>query len=320
VVLLAGNRDINKLRLPRELGAHPPTGAPDPLPLRLQHILTRTMGAPDAFAHRAAELGGADDDAVVASFLAEVAPPDGSLFAYLSAARLGWRWRDVLFLHGGVTEENLGVVPGRERLPTVDSWLAALNAFLVAELAAYRAAPTEARHHALIQYQAPLPGTRANNRSVVYTRPVNRRGEPIALPARLRAHLQAEGIRRLVVGHTPTGDCPSMVVDEGFTVFMGDTSYSPLERGARIELHADHSEIFGAALVDGRVELIRARLPLEPPAPIGRVVDGWLIKARLDEGWLGFRMDEGFVPVQTRRSGGGGPALDLPADGEDPPA
>ena len=52
VVLLAGNRDINKLRLPRELGPFPRPDLPDPLPARLQATLARTMGAAEAWDHR----------------------------------------------------------------------------------------------------------------------------------------------------------------------------------------------------------------------------------------------------------------------------
>jgi hypothetical protein len=299
VVLLAGNRDINKLRLPRELGLYPPPGAPEPLPERLRHILARTMGAPEAYGHRQAELGDVDDNAVLASFLAEVRPPEGPLYRLLCASRLGWRWGDVLFLHGGPTLENLHLVPGAPPAPDLEAWLAALDRFLHAQLRAYAADAVGTSHHALVAYQAPLPGTRANARSVVYSRPVNQRGEPEPLVPALRVALLAQGIRRLVVGHTPTGDCPSLLVDEGLQLLMVDTSYSPLERGARLELYADRSRFVGHALVDGEICAIDQEIPLDPPAPLGRRVDGWLVKAALPQGWLGFRMAEGFRPVQT---------------------
>jgi len=301
VVLLAGNRDINKLRLPRELGATALPGFPEAGPERLREILRRTMGAPDAFDHRVAELGGASDEAVVESFLEEVQPPTGPLFRYLRQARLGFRWRDVLVLHGGPSPENLGVVPGADRETTLAGWLSALNRFLQRQLDAYEASPTGRDHAALVQYQAPLPGTRANAQSVVYARPVNAQGEPQRLAPAVVDFLRREGIRRLVVGHTPTGDCPSVLVYDDITLLMADTSYSPLEHGARVELHADHSRIVGAALVDGVQEPIDQHLPLSPPWPIGRWIGGELIKAQLSHGWLGFHMAPGFTPVQRRR-------------------
>jgi hypothetical protein len=300
VVLLAGNRDINKLRLPRELGPHPPDGAPGPLPDRLRWILARTMGAGQAFAHRAAELG-EEDDAVVRSFLDDVAPPDGPLLTYLRLARLGWRWRDVLFLHGAVTEDNLGVVPGAPPSDSVDQWLVALNAFLANQIRSYIQDPTGADHRPLVRYQAPVPGTRANPGSVVYGRPVDASGNPLLPPATLRRRLMSEGVRRVVVGHTPTGDTPSFVHEDGFTLFLGDTSYSPLERGARIELGPEDAVIVGAALVDGVPGPVEVRIERDIPPPLGRYVDGWLIKARLGDAWLGFQMGDGFSPRQHRR-------------------
>jgi hypothetical protein len=90
-------------------------------------------------------------------------------------------------------------------------------------------------------------------------------------------------------------------VYDDITLLMADTSYSPLEHGARVELHADHSRIVGAALVDGVQEPIDQHLPLSPPWPIGRWIGGELIKAQLSHGWLGFHMAPGFTPVQRRR-------------------
>jgi hypothetical protein len=131
VVLLAGNRDINKLRLHRELAGHPPDGAPAELlgdrPALLRWILARTMGAAEAFAHRAAELRAegaqADDEDVVDSFAADVAP-GGALAEYLRSACLAHRADGTLFVHGGVTASSLGVVPGRDPVDDVERWIA----------------------------------------------------------------------------------------------------------------------------------------------------------------------------------------------------
>jgi len=120
VVLLAGNRDINKLRLPRELSGAPPAKAPAdlPRPALLRWIFTNTMGAKDAFDMRAAELGrgrtaAVDGDEIVASFLADVTP-DGPLTRYLARAVLAFREGSTLVVHGAVTEECLGGVPGEQ--------------------------------------------------------------------------------------------------------------------------------------------------------------------------------------------------------------
>lgn len=298
VVLLAGNRDINKLRLPRELGASPREGAPGPLPERLKWILARTMGAGNAFAHRAEEIGG-DDDAVVRSFLDEVGD-GGSLRAYLERAQLAYRWRDVLFVHGAVTDASFGQVPLAEPVDGVDRWILALNRFYAAQMASYVANPTGFEHDALIAYQAPTPGTRANPTSVVYGRPVDALGNPELPSVALRARLRADGIARVVVGHTPSGDTPSFLYDDGFTLILADNSYSPLERGSRVELYADHTRLVGTALLDAPTR-VDVRLELDIPPPLGTWQEGWLIKGRLDDAWLGFRFEPGFQARQQRR-------------------
>jgi hypothetical protein len=49
---------------------------------------------------------------VVESFLADVAP-EGALSQYLAACQLAYRHDRTLFVHGAVTDESLGSVPGR---------------------------------------------------------------------------------------------------------------------------------------------------------------------------------------------------------------
>ncbi|MEZ4310134.1 MAG: metallophosphoesterase [Polyangiaceae bacterium] len=124
VVLLAGNRDINKMRLARELSGFPPARAPREVveqgraPL-LKWIFENTMGAKRAFEMRRAELssegfGAAiDDEEVVRSFADDVAP-GGQLAEYLAACQLAHRHEATLFVHGAVTGESLGAVPGSD--------------------------------------------------------------------------------------------------------------------------------------------------------------------------------------------------------------
>ena len=120
VILLAGNRDINKTRLVRELAGHPPPHAPPQLARAgggalLAFIFGRTRGASEALEHRRAELSregrASDPDAAAESYLEDLAP-DGTLTRYLQACQLAHREGATLFVHGGVTAENLGVVPG----------------------------------------------------------------------------------------------------------------------------------------------------------------------------------------------------------------
>lgn len=278
VVLLAGNRDINKLRLPRELGGIPRRGAPDGSRDEiLRWTLEQTMGAGHAYAQRGAELGPAGD--VAQSFLDDVAE-QGWLWRYLQAAQLGFRAGETLFVHGAVTPENFGVVPGSERASNVDDWVAGLNQFYRGQLDAYQGNPQGTDHQALIDYQAPLKGTRANQTSVVYARPGAPMGMPLPLPAALRRELEKGGVSRLVLGHTPVGDCPAVVRDEGFEIIVADNAYSRLERGSLVVVGTE-THIRGWSQVEGQAARVQAE---GPGVGLRDAGTGGLIKGRLEDG------------------------------------
>jgi hypothetical protein len=300
VVLLCGNRDLNKLRLVDELAGEPPPGAPEEVrrggraPL-LHWILAHTMGAPRAFAYRAAELAAAgaraDRDAVVESFLADLAPA-GELTAYLCAGQLAYRSGATLFVHGAITGESFGRVPERdERVTDTDAWIAALNAFHVRQMTAFRARARDARGSPgwapLVRYQAPLPGTRLHQASVVYGRPVDDASNPVLPPAGVIAALGRDGIRRVVVGHTSNGDCPGVIRGaDGFELILADDSRGRIARGSQVFLD-DEPRILGAVqLADGATLEVATYLQAEgASSPLGRRHrTGHLVKARLARG------------------------------------
>ncbi|MCA9493476.1 MAG: hypothetical protein KC621_26275, partial [Myxococcales bacterium] len=259
-------------------------------------IFANTMGAREAFAHRATELAAegrdADDEAVVRSFAEDVAP-GGALATYLSACRLAHRVGRTLFVHGAVTAESLGSVPGRARLDDVDGWVAALNTFHAEQLDAFaeqRVVDGVPGWSALVAYQAPLPGTLAHQGSVVYGRLADAHNDP-RLPERSAlARLRAAGIDRLVVGHTPVGDVPAVLRRDGFTLVMADNSYGRLEHGTRLELDEHQVAWWGRCRLDDGSELSVGASVHDEPGAIGSVTaEGRLVKARTPEGWLLFR-------------------------------
>ncbi len=241
VVLLAGNRDINKLRLVTELGGTPHRRAPAglALPELLRWTFTNTMGAKQAFEHRVTELGEqglpSSELDVVETYLADLAA-GGELRAYLEACQLGYRAGDTLFVHGGVTPENFLATPARcedrwitayAHSPSLDAWLGALDRFYRGELETFARG---VRPDALIAYQAQGPD-KLNQASVVYARPTDDLGNPHLPPAEIVQRLRGEGISRVVVGHTPSGDCPAILRDGTFELVLADNSYSRSERG-----------------------------------------------------------------------------------------
>ncbi len=311
-VLLAGNRDINKLRLPRELGPAPRPDAPAPVGERLRWTLSRTMGAGSAWAWRAAELGvdPADESTLVLSLLDDVGP-EGPLLAYLKRAKLIFRKDETLFAHGAVLEESLGVVPGvAHRIDDLGEWIEALNQYYDDQIAAFCADPLGVGHLGIIGYQAPRPGTREHQASVVYGRPTHPSGQArLPSPATQRL-LKDQGIRRLVLGHTPMGDCPSVLRQDGFEQILGDTSYSPLEAGPRVRIRGDRSWIRGEALASDEHVHFELDLRLDTSSDIGEeVAAGEHRRARLtDRRELCVSFQPGWRVVQRLRGPAAGPS------------
>ncbi len=316
VVLLAGNRDINKIRLVRELAGHPPERTPAEvrgrLPDLLRWIFENTMGARGAFEFRRQELAAegkpAGDDDVVQSYLDEVAP-GGTARRYLAHCQLAFRKGRTLFVHGGVTEESLGTVPGVEaRAAGVDAWAARLNAWYRDQLAAFEANELEGGRPAwtpLVAYQAPQPGKRTNQRSVVYGRNADADNNPQLPCAAVVDACAAEGIHRILVGHTPNGDSPSVLRDPArlFELIIADNSYSRLPHGSRVLIDEDAVEIAAhTQLDDGQAYQVAFRLAHgDPDSPLGlRTRDGgWLVKARLTTGdYVLFRYLPGYKVEQ----------------------
>jgi hypothetical protein len=255
------------------------------------------MGAGAAFEHRRAELAAegraSDPESVVQSFLDDL-EPGAPLAEYLGALQLAHREGGTLFVHGGVTAENLRVVPRRsERVASVDAWLAALNAFYAESVDAFR----ERRSLAdgtpgwadLVAYQAPIPGTRLNQASVVYARPSTTEGDPLLPPPEVVRELLEAGIGRLVVGHTPSGDFPAVLRDGEFELVLADNSYGRVESGSVVTFAGGPLCIEGETELDsGERAAISHVVARGDGSPVGlvEVAGGRLVKAPLGEGYV----------------------------------
>ena len=152
----------------------------------------------------------------------------------------------------------------------------------------------------LIRYPMPDPGHRIKQQSVVYGRNVDDNNIPHLPPPEVIAWLRSQGITRLVIGHTPTGDTPVVLhtLDDGFEVLSADNSYgkdpagatSLWLRGAALE----HADIRSRALVEGRWIDLDFRLTLGNRTPIGkRLPDGSVVVAPFGDRLLSYRMDRG---------------------------
>lgn len=59
---------------------------------------------------------------------------------------------------------------------------------------------------------------------------------PKEYPSELLHFLISEGVQRVVVGHTPHGNCPTVIPHDGLCVIMGDTSYSNMKSEAWLQV------------------------------------------------------------------------------------
>jgi len=332
VVLIAGNRDLDKLRLRPELSpgalAHPPVeraaafaawrhGRPDNRVNRLHFLLEMTMGSPSGFELRRAELGHATDDDVLESYLSETRAGGGA-YRLLSRAHLMARVGDTLFVHGGITDANIGLVPGEAaRAPDVDAWIARLDAWYHRELARWDAAADGWSGEGprvgepLIAYGEASAGLAVNPDSVVYNRNVDAQGK-IALPGpRAIAFLLASGIRRLAIGHTPSGQAPVVLrtPDERFEQVLVDSSRADLpEEPSLVAFTGPHlagTDVSAAVRETrtGRALPVRFHLTSGAPTPIGkRTADGALVIGTAERGVVTYQLEPGFrVIYQLRR-------------------
>lgn len=348
VVLLGGNRDINKLRLPRELeGAVPKKAPPEVMallahekPAFLRWILSNTMGAQPAFDHRQTELQAtgqaASDDDVVRSFLTDLLP-GGLHFRYLQQTQLAFRLGKTLYVHGGIDDECLGKVPGAPDTDDVDSWIFALNQFYREQLALYAEQPVVVGKDPLwlpvILYQAPSRAGR-NPASVVYGRFGNDPWNNPRLPPRSAlSWLWQRGIARVVVGHTPCGDLPTILrpPHEWHTpveIVIADNSRARLDHGNVIIVDDDAITVTAKTILDaegaapvgpvGPVVDVHYVLPAQTlddrPGTGSMTSDGSLVKAVVDDGCFLFRFGPNWVLQQTRVSQAALPALVPPVD------
>ena len=209
--------------------------------LYLQWMLNETMGCgsfknkPNTFEYRRLELAELSDkspekigdEEVTQSFIDSVAP-DGVITQYLKQAQLGKICGDTLFIHGAVTLENMGYVPGLpgtdHRISDVTEWIDMLNHWYTEQITEWDKQRVESdilppAHRSLDTYVI------SNPKSIVTTNWYqNNKLSPI--PKAVIDYLNKAGIYRVVTGHQPFSDFPLIMRNASLEVIVGDTGYS----------------------------------------------------------------------------------------------
>ena len=230
---------------------------------RIRYILVETMGAAGEEERRRAELAhvtGRDqasvsDAEVVASFVESV-EEGGFMRRYLQLAQLAAIIDGTLYVHGGVVSGSadndcIGLVPGHDKtIGDLVEWVDTLNGWHARQVKEWIATPlwadpvdgpasVESKEaygarggQALMDYVCP-----GGPSGVVLSRHLDKKSMPLALSTRVLQKLVRGGVSKLVIGHTPHGNCPTFIKQpeavDGvfFETVMADTSYSDMSAG-----------------------------------------------------------------------------------------
>jgi hypothetical protein len=231
---------------------------------RLQWALKHTLGCPHTFELRRQELceigrkATVSDDEVTESFVKGVMDDDGFYHEYLKRGELAVRLENTLFVHGAAEPRGLGFVPSLDIIfvanspekvtgaeyEDLDVWIEKLSEFKTRAIEDWRASlhwkNGRRGGDALLAYQN-KPSIQ--NRTVCVTNYVDGKNMTDGSASASRAaaqdprvnpldesawkFLKAGGIKRVCVGHTPSGNAPAVLrAPDGREVVSADTNYA----------------------------------------------------------------------------------------------
>lgn len=334
-IVIPGNRDNNKLRIPSELTLaamnRPPTwysfvnehawrkeaGRSHSPVERLQFILKNTMGAPNAFElyreelarERAVSKEMISDGAVLHAYLDDL-HPRGPFGFLLGKMRPLYRVGNTLVVHGGVTLQSVGRLPNGELIADLNQWILHMQRWYEGQYREWvegwgRWSGVGRRPgEDLIEYSMPSPLQSHKQESVVYGRNVLDLNNPAFPVEAVIRYLKKNGIRRLLVGHTPTGESSVILreLSDQFEIISADNSYSNEEFATVVRIYGSrlqHTEVRGQVRLNGQVTPIRSYLTLGQSTAIGkRLSDGSRVIGRTLAGdYVSFRFAEGFKVI-----------------------
>jgi hypothetical protein len=319
---IVGNREVKEMRFTSELTdaaiARPPmlkeytkadayaaeAASPPDRVRRMKFMLANNMGSPEAFKllhDEIKEREGKDfvsDEEVVRQTLDSL-KPGGAFAKMLGYMRLGVTIGNTVFVHGGLTPENIGVgMPVDQWLNSRNSWyLEQYNQWLNGYMRWTGVGPRAGED--LLNDPMPKPGARSKPESLITGRHVDNQNNPLLPDEEVIAYLAANGKQREIVGHTPIGHT-SVIVRNALHTFesiFADISYSPEQKRANWVrlIGPDYQTAIseGWVQIDGVWQLVRSVTKLGEPTRVGLLAkDGTrVIGHDSDSRLIGTRME-----------------------------
>ena len=205
---------------------------------RLRWMLKDTMGADGAFDRRREELSiiknckkeEIPDYAVVESYLHQSDPKskENFMLQYLQKGKLAYVFGCTMFVHGGLSVQNIGTVPGKKNIETsVQGWVKELNAWAQKEVTDFVQNPyaRNRKGDGLIDY---CSGPNGNDGATVVFTHYLENGNSKHIPKEVQKYLLESKINTVLSGHQPHGDSPNVICTGGVKVIVADTSYSQM--------------------------------------------------------------------------------------------
>jgi hypothetical protein len=201
----------------------------------LKWMLEKTMGCPHSFRYRKEELEKTNagkivtDSMVLNSFINETAP-DGITGQYLRLAQIAVIIPNtsVLAVHGGFQPDNIGKIPNTEKpLSDVKSWIKHYNSWYQEQIQKWLDdSPQDLTKPActdLDESILPIPG---KPKSIIIADMLSSDRQFMKIPEEVSQYLKKGDIKLVLTGHTPCGDHPVILRDEGLIFINGDTGYA----------------------------------------------------------------------------------------------
>jgi nicotinate-nucleotide adenylyltransferase len=251
------------------------------------------------------------EEQAAADFLRS-ALPGGERFEFIRLGQIGGGHGRKFFVHGGLTDENLGVIPGRtEKYTDLKRWASDFGEDARRELDRISAQYKSGKpvRSWLLGYGDAVwddeaKALFAESQSVIY--PVRvKDGMNVRAPTdKVREALKANGYDSLLLFHTPQIAVTPIDV-EGFTVYYCDTSRAQNGAKSTIDFFGDEARIRNV-LTDGTAFEVTHRAG--EGGMIGKLYDGYFVVGRRGDDFVltrfgnGFMVEEKMLPVAEAKA------------------